>query len=67
MLQYKEDYRICTCCGKKMSSGYVIDDGLEYFCSDECLWEYYSLDKYEELYEQDAAYWTEWEVEAEAV
>lgn len=55
-----ESVRTCTNCGKVMTSGYVIADGKEYFCSDECLSGYYSEDEYRELCEHDAAYWTEW-------
>lgn len=46
-----------------MSTGYVIDDGYEYFCDDECLHAYYSPEEYDELCAHDAAYWTEWEGE----
>lgn len=56
-----EELRECTNCGKDMASGYVIDDGLEYFCDDDCLHSHYSPEEYEELFDQDAAYWTEWE------
>lgn len=56
-----EEYRICTTCGQKMTSGYVINDGDEYFCCDDCLHGYYSEEEYDELCQQDAAYWTEWE------
>lgn len=53
--------RTCTECGCKMESGYVIRDGEEYFCSDDCLWAWYSEEEYEELCENDEAYWTMWE------
>lgn len=52
--------RICTCCGKQMDSGYCIGDGEEYFCSDECLNAYYSEEEYEQMCQEDYAYWTEW-------
>lgn len=55
------EYRICTSCGQKMVQGYVIADGLEYFCDDECLNSYYSEEEYDELCQQDLAYWTQWE------
>lgn len=55
-----DDVRICTNCGEVMSSGYVINDGEEYFCSDDCLYGYYSDQEYQELCENDLAYWTEW-------
>ena len=53
--------RICSACGKEMSSGYVIDDGLEYYCCDECLYGVYSEEEYDEMCQEDYAYWTEWE------
>lgn len=52
--------RICTCCGCEMWSGYVIHDGLEYFCSDDCLHSTYSPEEYDELCQEDEGYWTEW-------
>lgn len=33
----------------------------EYFCSDECLHTTYSPEEYNELCEEDSAYWTQWE------
>ena len=53
--------RICSKCGKPMTSGYVIDDGEAYYCSEECLYEDYTEQEYEDLVEEDRAYWTEWE------
>lgn len=55
-----EDFRICSNCGVKMYSGYVINDGEEYFCCDDCLHSKYSETEYDELYKEDLAYWTEW-------
>lgn len=57
----EEEPRICDACGKEMTSGYVIGDGEEYYCSDECLYEYYSEEEYDELCQNGSAYWTEWE------
>ena len=51
---------LCTACGKHMQDGYCINDGDEYFCSDDCLHAYYSEEEYEQLCEQDAGYWTTW-------
>lgn len=56
------EMRICTCCGKPMMDGYCINDGDKYFCSNDCLHSTYSEKKYEELYAEDAAYWTQWEL-----
>jgi hypothetical protein len=57
---YDEPVRFCECCGKEMNSGYVIHDGEEYFCSDDCLSGWYSPEEYDELCQIDEAYWTEW-------
>ena len=56
----EEEYRECSVCHSTMQSGYCIDDGEEYFCSDDCLHSYYSDEEYEELCEQGRGYWTEW-------
>ncbi|PDY64171.1 hypothetical protein [Bacillus cereus] len=53
-------YRECTCCNKVMFEGYCIHEGLEYFCSDKCLHTQYTPDEYEEMHEDDYAYWTVW-------
>ena len=55
-----EEYRECTNCHCLMQEGYCIHDGLEYFCSDDCLHGWYSEEEYEELCEQDEGYWTTW-------
>lgn len=54
------EYRICSHCGKDMTSGYMIYEGEYYYCSDECLYANMSHDEYMELYEEDDAYYTEW-------
>lgn len=53
--------RICTECGKEMLDGYVIFDGVYYYCSEECLHKNYTEEEYLELYDSDDAYWTIWE------
>lgn len=53
--------RKCTCCGEVITSGYVIHDGEEYFCSDDCLHSTYSEEEYDELCQVNEGYWTEWE------
>lgn len=54
--------RQCDICEEKMNSGYVVDDN-SYYCSDKCLHEHYTQEEYNEMYEQDVAYHTEWEEE----
>lgn len=58
---YAETHRICSECGRPMLEGYVIDDGAEYYCCEECLHSHYSPEEYKEMFNNDIAYWTEWE------
>lgn len=53
--------RVCNVCGKSMREGYIIDEGTEYFCSDECLHKVYSESDFRDMFLDDIAYWTEWE------
>lgn len=53
--------RKCFECGKHMTEGYVIGDGEWYLCSDECLHKHVTPEEYMEMYENDEAYYTEWE------
>lgn len=70
-----EEYRICSVCNKKMTEGYCIHEGAEYYCSKECLQTKYSPQQYAEMYlerrdvgtytersldEYNDAYWTKW-------
>lgn len=56
--------RYCKKCGKAViQEGFVIDGGLEYYCSEQCLYQDYTPEEWEELYTDDGDnYWTEWEV-----
>lgn len=55
-------FRICSHCGKPMREGYVIENGLEYYCSDECLHKHYTAEEWNEMYSDDGdSYWTEWD------
>lgn len=53
-------YKICDICGEKTSFGYIIDDDLECYCSDDCLWGAYSEEEYDELCQENRAYWLDW-------
>ena len=54
--------RVCGECGKIMQEGYVIEGGLQYYCSDECLHKHYTKEEWEEMYTDDGDnYWTSWE------
>ena len=60
------DYpRTCSHCGDGMYEGYCIDNGEEYYCSDECLHKHYTEEEYLEMYDEGNgdSYWTEWEDE----
>ena len=62
-LENEENKRTCSECNKEMYSGYVIENGMEYYCSDECLHKNYTEEEFEELYDNGNgdSYWTEWE------
>jgi hypothetical protein len=54
--------RKCKICGEvNFQQGYVIEDGLYYYCSDECLHHDFTNEEFEKAYEEDWAYYTEWE------
>lgn len=59
------EMRTCDCCGAPMIDGFCIRDGMEYFCSDDCLHSTYTKEEYLELYDADEAYWTSWADEYE--
>ena len=54
--------RICSSCNRIMLSGYCLDDGMEYACSEQCLHDFMTDDEYEEAYAdgEGDSYWTEW-------
>ncbi len=56
-----EDKTYCTVCNKEMSEGYVINDGLENYCSKKCLDTEITDDEYNQLYEEGYAFWTTFE------
>lgn len=53
------EVRQCTNCGDIMIQGYVVYDGSEYYCSDTCFNEEIGLENLENMYQDDDAYWTE--------
>lgn len=58
-----EEYRRCNICGKIIKKGYCINNGEEYYCSEDCLHKRYTEKEWqEEMYGEDN-YWTEWEEE----
>lgn len=60
---HEEYKRYCNECGKEMNKGYCIENGIEYYCSDECLHKNISEEEFEELYDNGNgdSYWTMWE------
>lgn len=58
----EEHYRICSECGKVMIEGYCIDNGAEYYCSDECLHKNMTQEEFDALYNDGRgdSYWTTW-------
>ena len=57
--------RKCDVCKQGMNNGYVIEGGLEYFCSDQCLHKTYTKNEWAKLCEDENEenYWTQWEDE----
>ena len=57
-----EHIRVCSQCGKPMYEGYCIEDGAEYYCSDDCLHQNLSEHQYQKLYDEGRgnSYWTSW-------
>lgn len=55
--------RKCDQCSEGMDYGYVINDGEEHYCSDECLHQKYTVDEWAEMSDGDdtESYWTEWD------
>lgn len=56
------EVRVCTSCLKIMIEGYVIDGGMDYYCSDKCLEYDMTLEEFEQAYGDGdtETYYTEW-------
>ena len=59
--------RVCDHCGKPFNSGYCIEWGVSYYCSEECLKSEMTWEEFLDLYDdwEGDSYRTEREVEAE--
>lgn len=57
---YGKYVRFCDVCQTQIFEGYYIN-GEEHYCSDECLHKVYTEEEYNEMYENDYGYWTDWE------
>ena len=57
-----EHVRCCSECGKPMYEGFCIENGAEYYCSEECLHKNISEEEYTKLYDDGRgdSYWTSW-------
>lgn len=57
------EFRVCSECGKIMNHGYCIENGMDYYCDDDCLYKNIDEDAYSDLYDNGDGntYWTEWE------
>lgn len=56
------EMRCCSVCDKPMREGYVVNDGEEYYCSEDCLHTKYTEEEYSQMCDNDTAYWTTWEL-----
>lgn len=58
----EHDIRVCSECGHLMSDGYCIENGMYYYCSEECLHKNMSEEEFLKLYDDGNgdSYWTEW-------
>ncbi len=54
--------RCCSVCGRAMTEGYCIENGISYYCSDECMHKEMTDEEYQELYDDGYgdSYWTSW-------
>ena len=57
-------HRKCHICGEvNFQQGFVVEDGLYYYCSEECLHHDFTDEEWEKAYDEDWGYWTQWEDE----
>lgn len=59
---YEDHIRQCTECNSIMQEGYCIENGLEYYCCDECLHKNITQEEFDRLYDNGNGdtYYTEW-------
>jgi hypothetical protein len=55
--------RRCSECHKIITQGYVLHDGEKYYCSNYCLYQNFTPNEWQEIYESEQGYYTEWEGE----
>lgn len=54
--------RRCSECGALMFEGFCVDNGWEYYCSDECLHKHFTEEEWDEMCcdGEGDSYWTQW-------
>ena len=50
--------RKCSHCNKPTNEVYIVNDGDEYYCSDDCLHEHYTPIQWARMYKNEVGYWT---------
>jgi len=62
MADFMESLRVCSRCNALTKEGYVVNDGDEIFCSDQCLSVNYPPEVWAEMSKDDNKhnYWTRW-------
>ena len=57
-----ENWRVCDECDKAFQEGFMVEGGLEYYCSDECLHKHYTEEEWLEMCKGDDSQscWTTW-------
>ena len=48
----RPDTRICSHCGKEVHQAWVYEDGLAFYCSEECLLQHFTADEWNEMVER---------------
>lgn len=61
-LIHSNNLRSCSHCGKIFFEGYVIEDGVDYYCNDKCLEANMTREEFDELFNggNGDSYYTEW-------
>ena len=57
-----EHFKVCSECGGVMTEGYCIENGMAYYCSDECLHKHMTQEEFDALYDDGRgdSYYTSW-------
>ncbi len=52
--------RKCSICGSPVIAGYCVNEGMDYYCSEDCLHMVFTDEEWEQAYNEDWGYYTEW-------